>query len=173
MGNCTDVRRELKRIGLLLLQDKKLPSVVGIITGQSLSTSWWSHPRGQEIFGCLESLDDQAIPTNLINGKITFVDRRLWPAVVAMGLSRQPWQKAGLGRVPKPKDVKERLLQFAEDVHTESGRHETRLKPWSDFARERGVVTIAPEAAREEIESAVMALGTTSKALPWQRFAKR
>lgn len=173
MGNCTDVRRELKRIGLLLLQDKKLPSVVGIITGGSLSTSWWSHPRGQEIFSCLESLDDQAIATNLINGKVTFVDKRLWPAVVAMGRSRQPWQTAGLRRDPKPKEVKERLLQFAEDVHTESGRHETRLTPWADFARERGVATIAAEAARAEIESAAVALGSTSKSLPWYRFAKR
>lgn len=173
MGNCTDVRRDLKRIGLLLLQDKKLPSVVGIITGQSLSTSWWGHPRGQEIFNCLESLDEQAIATNLINGKVTFVDKRLWPAVVAIGSSGEPWQTAGLGRNPKTKEIRERLLQFAEEVHTESGRHETRLKPWSEFARERGVVTIAAEAARAEIESAAMALGTTSKSLPWHRFAKR
>lgn len=173
MGNCTDVRRELKRIGLLLLQDKKLPSVVGIIIGESLSTSWWSHPRGQEIYGCLESLDDQAIATNLINGKVTFVHKRFWPAVVAIGSSGEQWQKAGLGRDPKPKEIRERLLQFAEEVHTESGRHETRLKPWADFARERGVVTIAAETARAEIESAAMALGSTSKSLPWHRFAKQ
>ena len=173
MGNCSDVRRQLKRFGLLLLQDKKLPSVVGIITGESLSTSWWSHPRGQDIFACLESIEDEAIATNLINGKVTFVDKRLWPAVVAIGSSGEPWQTAGLGRHPKPKEVKERLLQFAEEVHTDSGRHETRLKPWGDFARERGVVTIAAEAALAEIEAAAMALGSTSKSLPWHRFTRR
>jgi len=171
LGNCTDVRRELKRIGLLLLQDKKLPSVVGIITGESLSTSWWNHPRGQEIFACLDSLEEETIDTRLINGKVTIVHKRLWPAVVAIGSSRQAWQR--VGRSPNPKQIKERLLEFAEEVHTESGRHETRFKPWSTFARERGVATIAAEAARAEIEAAAEALGTTSKSLPWHRFGRR
>jgi hypothetical protein len=36
--------------GLLLLQDKLFPSAVGLITGESLAGSWWSHPRGNDIF---------------------------------------------------------------------------------------------------------------------------
>ncbi len=172
-ADCNDVCRELKRIGLLLLQDKKLPSVVGIITGESLSTSWWSHSRSQEIFKCLEALEKVAIATNLISGKVTFVHERLWPAVVSIGAAREPWQKAGLGRNPTTKEQRERLIAYAEEIHTESGRHETRLQPWEEFARERGVVTIAAEAARQEIEAATLTLGTTSRALPWHRFATR
>ena len=173
MGNCADVRRELKRIGLLLLQDKKLPSVVGIITGEALSTSWWSHPRGQDIFQCLEAIEEKSIATSLINGKVTFVDKRLWPAIVAVGSSREPWQKAGLRGKPAKKDIKERLLAYGEEVHTDKGRHETRFKPWSEFARERSIVTIAAEAARQEIEAAALTLGCSPKSLPWQRFASR
>ncbi|MGH9457127.1 MAG: hypothetical protein ACRD2J_05745 [Thermoanaerobaculia bacterium] len=49
---CDDVRRGLREHGLLLLQDKTLPSVVGILTGEALSGSWWSHPRAGAIFAC-------------------------------------------------------------------------------------------------------------------------
>src|SRR5438552_2625869 len=51
----------LEEYGLLLLQDKALPSVVGIITGERVAGSWWSHSRSQEIFrrlGELESTGD-------------------------------------------------------------------------------------------------------------------
>ena len=67
---------------LLLLQDKKLPSVVGMVTGEAVSGSWWSHPRAHEIFRKLEELDD-VISAKLIAGKVTYVSRKLWPAIAA------------------------------------------------------------------------------------------
>ncbi len=50
---CDEVRRELERLGLLLLQDKKLPSVATIFAGRPMAGSWWGHPLGQEMFRCL------------------------------------------------------------------------------------------------------------------------
>ncbi len=44
------VLAELTSRGLLLKQDKAIPSVVGILAGESLSTSWRSHPKGRLIF---------------------------------------------------------------------------------------------------------------------------
>ena len=35
----------LEEHGLLLLQDKTLPSLVGLIAGEPVSGSWWGHPR--------------------------------------------------------------------------------------------------------------------------------
>jgi hypothetical protein len=166
---CQTVRKELDRIGLLLMQDKTLPSVVGIITGESLSKSWWSHPRAQMIFDCLQSIEETAIAVNLIAGKVTFVHRRLWPAIVAVGSSRQRWQRGA----KTIKEKRERLIAYAEEVHTPAGKHEMRLQPWSEFARNRGVVTISVEAARMEIEAATVLLGSTSKSLPWHRFDER
>jgi hypothetical protein len=173
MGSCADVRRELKRIGLLLQQDKKLPSVVGIITGESLSTSWWGHRRGNEIFQCIESLENEAIAANLISGKVTFIHKRLWPALVTIGNARERWQTTGLAAKPGVKESRERLLAHAEQVHTEKGRHEIRFQPWAEFASGRGVVTIDLDRARAEIESAAEALGSASRLLPWHRLARR
>jgi hypothetical protein len=36
--------------------------------------------------------------TKLISGKITFVHRKLWPALLAIGMAREPWQMNGLSR---------------------------------------------------------------------------
>src|SRR2546421_344290 len=85
----------LKRFGLLLLQDKKLPSAVGLVTGKHVSGSWWSHPRAHEIFRRLEELDE-AIATKLIGGKVTFIHPRLLPALAAVGAARERWQTHGL-----------------------------------------------------------------------------
>ncbi len=53
------VFRELRAQGLLLQQDRILPSVVGIVTGQSLRGSWWGHPKGRLIFAVLSELADR------------------------------------------------------------------------------------------------------------------
>src|SRR2546423_8801307 len=76
----------LSQHGLLLKQDKELPNVVTILTGEKLSTSWWSHPKGKLIFRVLSELADHpdVIVTKLLAGTDTLVHRRLWPALVAL-----------------------------------------------------------------------------------------
>lgn len=84
--------------GLLLKQDKTLPSVVGILTGESLRTSWWSHPKARLIFSVLSELADHpdVLFTKLLHRKDTLVHRSLWPAVLAVGRGRERWQLQGL-----------------------------------------------------------------------------
>src|SRR6266511_3379685 len=84
--------------GLLLKQDKTLPNVVGILTGESLRTSWWSHPKAHLIFAVLSELADHpdVLFTKLLHRKDTLVHRSLWPAVLAMGSARDQWQLQGL-----------------------------------------------------------------------------
>jgi hypothetical protein len=36
--------------------------------------------------------------TKLISGKVTFVHRELWPALIAVGMARESWQMNGLSR---------------------------------------------------------------------------
>ena len=87
------------RHGLLLLQDKNLPNAVTEITGEHVSGSWWSHPRSHEIFWTIEQLPEkEVITTKLIGGKVTFVHRKLWPALFAIGSAREAWQMRGLSR---------------------------------------------------------------------------
>jgi hypothetical protein len=163
------------------LQDKELPSVVGLITGEHVSGSWWSHPRAHEIFRKLEELDD-ALTTKLINGKVTFVHRRLVPALAAVGAAREPWQMRALSpaarrllaRVDREgsirvsgaasKELQERLLVKAREAHTESGRHETVLERWRKSR-------IKPAHGRRQLEEAATAMGAELHDLPWNRFS--
>ena len=161
-----DVYRELKKWGLLLESDPKLPSVCGIITGEAMKGSWWSHPMAQTIFQVNERLDDQAdvIIVKLLAGKVTFVQRQFWPALLAVATSKEPWQMLNLpdtaqkvltslknagvvrsdqlriGAVGR-KDLSEsvrilerRLLIHSHQVHTESGAHAKVLESWESWA---------------------------------------
>lgn len=171
----------LKKHGLLLLQDKKLPSVVGIITGEQVAGSWWSHPRSHEIFRRLEELEGDAIATKLIAGKVTFVHRNLWPALAAVGAAREPWQMHGLSpaarkllarvdreaRVrasgPPSKELQERLLVKAREEHTESGRHETALEPWPSSS-------LTAVEGRRQLDAAALKIGANARLMPWNRL---
>jgi hypothetical protein len=171
----------LAKHGLLLLQDKKLPSVVGLITGEAVSGSWWSHPRSHEIFRKLEELDD-VVAAKLIGGKVTFVDKKLLPALAAVGAAREKWQMHGLspaarkllarvdreGTVrasgPAAKELQTRLLVNSHEEHTESGRHETVLEPWPKSK-------LSAEEGRDRLQKAATAMGAELHDLPWNRFA--
>src|SRR5260370_32196211 len=80
--------------GLLLTQDKALPNVVGILTGESLRTSWWGHPKAHLIFSVLSELADHpdVLFTKLLYRKDTLVHRSLWSAVLAVAGAREQWQ---------------------------------------------------------------------------------
>jgi hypothetical protein len=94
----TEARAAIERYGLLLFSDPALPSLVGLIVGEPLRTSWWSHPRGHTIYNAMNRLDDDpdVLSTKLVAGKVTYVHRRLWAAVLAVGMARESWQMEGL-----------------------------------------------------------------------------
>lgn len=184
-----EVLAALASHGLLLKQDKATPSVVGILTGESLSTSWWSHPKGRLIFAVLSELGDHpdVLFTKLLHRKDTLVHRSLWPALLTIAASREPWQLRGLsasaaslleridtgeGTVRETgaavKELETRLLAVARQVHTESGRHEILLEPWEVWAaRVRCKPLRSVASARKAIEKAATSLGAPLTALPW------
>jgi hypothetical protein len=176
--------------GLLLLQDKRLPNLVTIVTGEAVAGSWWGHPRGRDIFAALQLLAEHpdVVSTKLLGGKVTFVHRRLWPALVAVATANQPWQTRGLSTAArglqrqlaggKPieasgaaaKELESRLLARADEVHTESGAHHQILESWMVWAARLGVAAKLSEAAAvTELEKAVRGLGADLDALPWRR----
>src|SRR6267378_6773708 len=134
MNTCRAVEHALSEYGVLLLQDKSVRSVVGVITGERLSTSWWSHAKGGEIFACVEKLGDDpdVLVSRLLAGKVTYVHRKLWPAFLALACSNEPWQTSGLSESARellraviatsavrakglaPRELQERLLVHAE-----------------------------------------------------------
>jgi hypothetical protein len=188
MASSKQVLRELSRRGLLLVQDKTLPSVVGIMTGESLRGSWWAHPKGKQIFSVLSELIEgpDVIVTKLLAGKATLVHRGLWAALVAVVASREAWQLRALSAPARrlletvsregslqssgaaAKELSTRLLVKAGQEHTVSGKHVLVLEDWHVWAAR---VACQPEssvaAARQAVERSALALGAPLSALPW------
>jgi hypothetical protein len=73
--------------GVVLASAKgPVPSVAEAIVGEPIVGSWWSHPKGQQIFDALSTIDDDDDIRcfKLVDHKITFVHRRLWPALAKL-----------------------------------------------------------------------------------------
>lgn len=180
---------ELARRGLLLKQDKRLPSAIALLAGAPLAISWWSHPQGRLFFRVLQALTDHpdVLPTKLLQGKDTFIHRSLWPEFLTLASAGEPWQSAGLpdparrllqrvqqAGTPLPasgiaaRELQSRLLVHALEVHTESGRHALALQPWAAWATQNGVTPDGSlTRSRAKLEAAGRALGATPSALPW------
>ena len=161
-----DVFRELKKWGLLLESDPRLPSVCRIITGEPMKGSWWSHPMAQTIFQVNERLDDHpdVLIAKLLAGKVSFIHRQFWPALLAVATSKEPWQirnlpdtaqkvlkflksagavrsdELSIGTVGRKvlnesvRILERRLLIHSRQVHTESGAHAKVLESWESWA---------------------------------------
>ena len=71
----------------------RVPSFADFVAGERIRGSWWGHPRGKEIYRLAEAVIDsgEVLVCRLVDGKVTYVHRRLWPALVRLSdrLSRQ------------------------------------------------------------------------------------
>jgi hypothetical protein len=75
----------VRTAGVVLASAKgPVPRMVEIILGEPITGSWWAHPQSRQIYAILQTLENapDILVCRLIQGKITFVHRRLWPAVV-------------------------------------------------------------------------------------------
>jgi len=106
----------IRRHGVVLeAAHGRAPSLAEAIAGEPVRGSWWSHPKSQEIFAVTRAIrdSDDVLVCRLIKGKVTFVHRRLWPALVRAASHVPP----------------DRLSQLRE-VHTSSGHHVTKEVPF-------------------------------------------
>ncbi len=116
-----------------------VPRLSEFIAGEVIHGSWWGHPKGPEIYHALGLLSDSpdVLVCRVVNGNITLVHRRLWPALLAASEAFDPhW----LARI--------------EQVHTASGRHENRETPFALWADPETVALardMSPESAREQL----------------------
>lgn len=106
----------VQRHGVVLASARgPVPSIAEAVAGQPIKGSWWAHAAGQQIFEALgvvsESADVRCF--KLVDGKVTFVHRRLWPALVRLA--------AELGE--------DRLAEVKQE-HTASGKHENTITPF-------------------------------------------
>lgn len=180
----------LERHGMLLLHDRVRPSVTTLVAGEAIRGSWWAHPRGNEIYHLALAFEHGAgaLSLKLVNAKVTFVHRRLWPLVLAAtsGSASPPPSRAArdlLARLEAEsplaivelrrsaalapadleravEEIDKRLLAHVTSEHTRGGRHDKVLRRWADWGREHDVEAAprSPERARAELEAIARAL---------------
>ncbi len=117
-----------------------VPSLARAIAGEPIRGSWWGHSKSAEIFALTRVVRDSpdVLVCRLVDGKITYVHRRLWPALVRAS-----------ERFPH-----ERLAQVNEK-HTPSGRHIISEVAFPDWVSRE----LASEALRLDEKSALSELG--------------
>jgi len=92
-----------------------VPSLAETIAGGPFRGSWWGHSKGHEIFHVAEAICEspEVLVCKLVEGKVTYVHRRLWPALVKLA----------------PRFRREQLARVW-NVHTRSGAHRSRRIPF-------------------------------------------
>ncbi len=114
-----DVMTALIEHGMLLQSARgPLPNVAELVAGEPIKGSWWGHSKSHEIFAVLSELDDSpdVVRLRLVNGKVTLVHRRLWPALVRAADRFSSKQLAAL-----------------HEEHTQSGAHRVEEEPFPDW----------------------------------------
>ena len=75
----------VKRHGVVLQAARgPVPSLAEAIAGGPIRGSWWGHPKGREIFQIAEAIcaSPEVLVCKFVDGKVTYIHRRLWPALV-------------------------------------------------------------------------------------------
>ena len=147
-------------------------ALVDAVAGEPVRGSWWGHPASHAIFRALTELRENpdVFLCKLLEGKQTYVHRRLWPALLRVQAEESLWPPLSpearrlLGRVEREGPVEasgrprlelERSLRaVARSEHTPSGAHAAVLTPLAGhFPAE-----LVAEARALPLESALAAL---------------
>jgi len=110
----------IQRHGVVLASAKgPVPNLADAVAGRPIRGSWWGHPKGHEIFRVLQTArsSPDVLVCRLVDGKITFVHRWLWPSLVRAH-----------GHFPA------KYLAQVREEHTSSGRHITHEIPFPQWA---------------------------------------
>ncbi|HTC25495.1 hypothetical protein [Dyella sp.] len=117
--NATEAIDFVREHGIVLVAARgPAPKLVEAIAGEPIRGSWWAHPKSHRIFKVLQQLGESPdiLACRFVNGKVTFIHRRLWPALVKLADRFEPSQ----------------LAQVHQE-HTAAGHHETRDVPYPEW----------------------------------------
>jgi hypothetical protein len=135
----------VERHGVVLASARgPVPSVAEAVAGEPIRGSWWAHPRGKQIFAALSELadSDDVLSFRLVDGKITLVHRRVWPALVRLA------GELGPGR----------LTAVAQE-HTATGAHRNETTPFPDWVPadvKQAAARLTDEQARAQLGPVVL-----------------
>jgi hypothetical protein len=131
----------VKKHGVVLMSARgPVPNLAEALAGEPIRGSWWGHPKSRHMYRVFEAVCDsgQVLTCRLVGGKVTFVHRRLWPALVRVG-SRLPG----------------RSLAAVREEHTARGSHRTVVTAFPRWVPKQ----VLSRAKRLSVVEAVAELG--------------
>lgn len=132
---------ELVRKAGILLESARgpIPNFLELLLNEPVKGNWWAHPKGKFLYKMTRAVrdDPNILVCRLISGKITYVHRRLWPALIRLSHKLPP----------------DRLAWLREE-HTASGAHKTITTAFPDWVP--GDVRKQASALDEERASATL-----------------
>lgn len=119
-----------------------VPSLAQTIAGEAIRGSWWAHPKGKTIFACSRAIRNSkdVLTCRLLEGKVTYVHRRLWPALARLSERFAPARIAAI-----------------LEIHSTSGAHRIEVVPfpaWVPSDEKRKGAKLSIEQATSLLESA-------------------
>lgn len=117
-----------------------VPSFAAYVAGEPIRGSWWAHPAAHRIYELAEAVIDSGdvLVCKLVDDKVTYVHRRLWPALVKLSsrferarLAKSWSEHTPTGahvakRLPFPKWVPPATLKAAARMTREQAEAELR-----------------------------------------------
>ncbi len=118
-----------------------VPSLAEAVAGEPIVGTWWAHPKARAIFAVLSALDDSDDVRcfKLVDGKVTLVHRRAWPALVRLARD---------GALPLDR------VAALQQEHMPTGEHRNLVTPfpeWVDDATARAADALDARAARAQM----------------------
>ena len=95
-----------------------VPSLAEEIVGERIKGSWWGHPRSHAIHAVTQAVRgaEEILVCRLVEGKVTFVHRDMWSALVRLETV-----------------LDHSRLASVQEVHTKSGRHAVSETPFPEW----------------------------------------
>jgi hypothetical protein len=134
--------RFVEKHGVVLASARgPVPCVAEAVAGQPIVGSWWAHPRGKAIFAALSEIDDSDDVRcfKLVGGKITFVHRRVWPA---------------LARLASDGVIAPARVASIQQEHMPTGEHRNLVTPFPEWVPDdvaRAATALTTDAARAQL----------------------
>ncbi len=132
----------VEKHGVVLASAKgPVPTLAEEVAGEPIVGSWWAHPKGKAIFEALSEIDDSSDVRcfKLVDGKVTFVHRRAWPALVRLG-------NDGV--------IAPEQLAAVQQEHMPTGEHRNVVTPfpdWVDDATAQAASQLSADDARAQL----------------------
>jgi hypothetical protein len=130
----------VRRHGIVLESAQgPVPNLAAKVAGEPLRGGWWSHPKAKEIFLLSRAIREspEVLVCRVIGGKVTYVHRRLWPALVLLA-----------GHFPG------KNLAAITEEHTTAGQHRLLVTPfpgWVPDAMLRAARALTARRAKSQL----------------------